>query len=55
MSVRHGDNFNSARGPSYNPKEADGSKRQILSAIGSAPIYVSELSHGPSDSTTRYL
>ena len=53
FSVRHREYFNSTRPPLYNPKEADGSKRQILSAIGSAPIYVSELSHGtcPSDST----
>ena len=42
-------------GPLYNSKEADGSKRQILSSIGPTPIYVSEHSHGtyPSDSTTH--
>ena len=33
MVVRHRDNFNSARGPFYISKEADGSKRQILSAL----------------------
>ena len=27
MDLRHTDNFNSARGPLFNPNEADGSKR----------------------------
>ena len=41
-------NFDSARGPLYSPKEADGSKRQILGALGPTPImiYVSGHSHG---------
>ena len=45
-SVRHRgtSSFNSASGPLHNSKEADGSKRQILSAIGPAwePTYFSD-------------
>ena len=51
------DKFHSARCPIYISNGADGSKRQILSAIDPTSIYLSEHSHGtdPNDPTSHYL
>ena len=49
--------FDSARGPCDIPKGADGSKRQILSAIDPTSLQGSNHGHGtnPNHSTTHFL